>query len=141
MRKRFLIICVTILLLVGTIILSSCNNADNKNENNDNVTESGAEGNQESKDDTTGTTQPNDNVINPVASEGLEFCYSDDKTSYLVCGIGDCKDKDIVIPAEYNGLSVSGINAYAFSWNDDIVSVTMPDTITEIGASAFSGCK
>jgi len=141
MRKRFLIICVTILLLVGTIILSSCNNADNKNENTDNVTESGAEGNQESKDDTTGTTQSNDNVINPTASEGLEFCYSDDETSYLVCGIGDCKDKDIVIPAEHNGLSVSGINAYAFSWNDDIVSVTMPDTITEIGASAFSGCK
>lgn len=58
MRKRFLIICVTILLLIGTIILSSCNNADNKNENTDNVTKSGAEGNQESKDDTTGTTQP-----------------------------------------------------------------------------------
>lgn len=47
---------------------------------------------------------------------------------------------DIVIPAEHNGLPVTDIERYAFSYNENITSVTIPETITEIKGARFRGC-
>ncbi len=143
MKKRFFIICLTFLLLFCTIILSSCNNVgnNNNNDNTDNSTENTDGGNQESNnDDTSDTNKPDDDVENSAASKGLEFYLSDDETTYILSGIGDCKDKAIVIPSKHNGLPVSGISVYAFSY-EDIVSVTIPEGVTTIANSAFSDCS
>jgi len=56
--------------------------------------------------------------------------------SYAVNGIGECADTDIYIPSEHNGLEVTQINALQSS---DVTSIYVPDTVTSIEASAFSG--
>ncbi len=60
-------------------------------------------------------------------------------TGYHVTGIGNETGKDITIPAYYNGLPVTAIDYGAFA-NTDITSVTIPDSVTSIGTSAFENC-
>lgn len=49
---------------------------------------------------------------------------------------------EIVVPAEFNGKTVSEINDNAFaSSKKTLRSVTLPDTIRSIGCSAFQGCE
>ena len=62
----------------------------------------------------------------PPASEGLEYELNADNNGYKLMGIGSCQDKDLVIPAEYNGLPVTEIywnytsGDYAFENNTTI---------------------
>ena len=49
-------------------------------------------------------------------------------------------DTKIVIPDEVDGLTVTEIAYKAFFDNEDIVSVTISDTVKKIGESAFCGC-
>ena len=81
--------------------------------------------------------------IKPTSSAsttGLLFGLNDDGASYSLISYGTCTDKEINIPSSYNGNPVTAIASAAFQ-NTDITSVTMPDTIVQIGSSAFSGCK
>ena len=72
-------------------------------------------------------------------SEGLEFeRYRGD--TYAVKGIGNCTDKNIVIPSTYEGYPVIMISDYAF-YGCDIESVIIPDTVSQIGNSAFDSCS
>ena len=81
-----------------------------------------------------------DGTITYHPSEGLEFTLNYDGESYSVTGIGTCTDTDIVIPSAYNNLPVTAIEARAFSLNESIVSVVIPDSVTSIGEYAFNGC-
>ena len=47
---------------------------------------------------------------------------------------------DIVLPGTINGYIVAGIGPEVFKNRTGLVSVTLPDTVTEIGERAFSGC-
>ena len=60
--------------------------------------------------------------------------------TYKVYGIGQCSDKDIVIPNEYNGLPVTSIGDRAFYDCDRLSSVVIGDSVTSIGQYAFSDC-
>ena len=73
-------------------------------------------------------------------SKGLAYTLSEDKTYYIVYNIGVCTDTNIVIPEIYNGLPVQEINSYAFYCCDNIVSITIPNSITAIGECAFAYC-
>ncbi|MBR2381800.1 MAG: leucine-rich repeat domain-containing protein [Clostridia bacterium] len=75
--------------------------------------------------------------IYPTGSEGLEFTLNSDGQSYSVSGIGTCIDKDLIIPATYNGLPVTNVGDKAFSECRLFTSVTIPDSVTSIGVSAF----
>jgi hypothetical protein len=47
----------------------------------------------------------------------------------------------LVIPTNINGLVVTSIGYNAFSaYDNPLTSITMPDTVTSIGATAFYGC-
>ena len=72
-------------------------------------------------------------------SEGLAFTAVDG--GYAVSGIGECTDTDIVIPSEYEGLPVVSIGNRAFSYNTDIRSVVIPESVTSIGDDAFYDCS
>lgn len=49
--------------------------------------------------------------------------------------------RDVVIPTYYKGCEVSEIGRDAFKfYNADIISVTIPDSVTSIGDYAFYGC-
>ena len=107
-----------------------------------------------------------DNVINatPVGTEnGINFYLLDDGSygARLATGV---KDKQITIPAEFEGVAVttilknfladnqtveeliitSGITkiaSEAFSGAKSLKSIEIPDTVEEIGSYAFSACK
>ncbi len=74
-------------------------------------------------------------------SEGLGYKLSEDETYYTVSGRGSCKDTNIIIPEEYNGLPVAGIGARAFYGVQGLTSVTIPNSVTSIGYSAFFACN
>ena len=76
----------------------------------------------------------------PSGNKFLEYSLLDDNT-YEVIGIGQCKDKDIVIPSDYNGNPVTRIGNKAFYFCTDITSIEIPDSVIGIGNSAFSGCQ
>ena len=66
----------------------------------------------------------------PKASEGLAFKLTADGKGYEVSK-GSFYGKEVVIPYYYNGLPVVAIAAEGFVGG--LRSITMPDTITEIG--------
>ncbi len=78
-------------------------------------------------------------------SEGLRYVLNDDESGYICVGIGSCDDTYVVIPSVYNGLPVVAIGEEAFSNTNrypknSITKMTIPDSVTDIGVSAFSGC-
>ena len=80
------------------------------------------------------------NVIYYEENSNLAFRQISED-SYAVSGIGRCTSKNIVIPAEYNGKTVTGIYTNAFKNNTNIESVIIPANIENIGQYSFSGCS
>ena len=74
-------------------------------------------------------------------SEGLTYSLRSDQSSYMVSGIGTCKDTNIVIPAEYDGLPVTEVGYGAFQGLDNLTSVILPDSITNLGYYVFANCS
>ncbi len=74
------------------------------------------------------------------ASEGLEYAFMEESSSYAVVDIGTCTDTDIVIPDTYEGYAVTRIESQAFYNNTDITSLVIGNNVTEIGALAFHYC-
>ena len=81
----------------------------------------------------------------PKATEGLEFYEYRD--CYEVRGIGSATATDIVVPSTYKDKPVTKIGSTAFykynifGGGSNITSIYIPDSITEIGSSAFENCK
>ena len=49
-------------------------------------------------------------------------------------------DSEITIPSTLGGYPVTAIGDYAFFFDERLISVTIPDSVTNIGQEAFSGC-
>lgn len=68
--------------------------------------------------------------------------YEKEGNAYTVTGVGE--ETIVIIPSEYEGLPVTKIQGHhgtgAFA-QKAITSVTIPDTITEIGQNTFYGCR
>lgn len=77
----------------------------------------------------------------PNYSYGLEYVLNDDNASYIVVGIGDCIDKDLIIPSTHKGLPVNAIGENAFNGNTDITYVLIDRAVTSIGQGAFNLCS
>lgn len=75
----------------------------------------------------------------PECTPGLALKLQKDGT-YVVTGIGSCKDDDIVIGI-YNGISVTAIEVSAFRNNTTLESVTIGNCVKEIKRTAFYGCS
>ena len=74
-------------------------------------------------------------------SDGLLYELNTTKTGYIVSGIGECTDKDIIITPMYNGKPVVSIGSYAFYNCSRLTSITIPESVTSIGSSAFRDCS
>jgi hypothetical protein len=72
-------------------------------------------------------------------TDGLVFTLNNAGTAYSVNGYNG-SSTDVVIPATYEGLPVTNIGDAAFSYGT-LMSVTIPDSVTSIGVSAFYGCS
>ena len=71
-----------------------------------------------------------------VNKDGYLF-YTYEGINYLVNYIGT--DTELTLPVNYNGENYV-INNSAFKGNDNITSVTIPNSVTSIGYSAFENC-
>ena len=83
----------------------------------------------------------------------LEFEISLDESYYILVGLGDCSDTHILVPDVYddgeNGEHpVKSIEIEAFSSKkngvakaEQIVTISFPDSIEDIGNDAFRGCS
>ena len=71
----------------------------------------------------------------------FEYTLSTDGTYYSVTGIGTWEGSDLVIPSEYEGLPVKEIGKQAFKNNNEITSITIPESIETLGGGAFYHCN
>lgn len=86
-----------------------------------------------------------DHIVGVGEGGSLDYLLNPDGTSYAVTGIGTYINTDgdgtkLVIPSEHNGLPVTVIETDAFGGNEEITSVSIPETVTSIGAAAFQDC-
>lgn len=89
-----------------------------------------------------------DNIVSTAGSEGLEYTlktFYDAETkqyvkTYTVVGLGECTDKEIVIPYMHNGIVVTSIRYDAFR-ESDITALYLPASITSINSTALWNCK
>ena len=77
----------------------------------------------------------------PNYSYGLEYSLNSDGKGYTVVGIGDCIDKDLIIPSTHEGLPVTAIGENVFNGNTNITYVLIDRAITSIGQGSFNLCK
>ena len=82
-----------------------------------------------------------ESIPKTVYSRGLLFELNEDSTAYILKGIGECSDTDLIIPPIYNGLPVESIGENAFRDNHDITSVKIPSNIKTIGTGSFCECS
>lgn len=73
-----------------------------------------------------------------IFSKGLKYTL---KNGAYSVSIGECLEKNIVIPERYQGILVKNIENNAFYNADFIESIIIPNSVTDIGVSAFYGCK
>ena len=74
-----------------------------------------------------------------MATQGLEY-EAFGKDSYMLVGRGSATATSIVIPAYHEGKPVVSIGEAAFEYCSDIVSVVIPDSVTDIDEWAFQNC-
>ncbi len=74
-------------------------------------------------------------------SEGLQYYFRESGKFYEVVGIGECKDKNIVIPGKYEGYPVLTIAEEAFRECNTITSIKISEGIRYIKERAFRECK
>ncbi len=72
-------------------------------------------------------------------SQGLAYSL-DAEGNYVVDGIGECTDAQIVIPATHEGKPVVAISSGAFAENEAITQVVIPASVKKIGNNAFNRC-
>lgn len=63
--------------------------------------------------------------------------YKKISNGYEVSGCGVLENVNLVIPSSHNGLPVTSIGDSAFSKCSNLTGVTIPDSVTSIGSSAF----
>lgn len=74
-----------------------------------------------------------------TTATGYSFALSADGSYYIVTGYDE--SGDIAVPPEYENKPVKEIAAGAFRGRTDILSVTLPTSVTRIGEEAFAGCS
>ncbi len=79
-------------------------------------------------------------LIPATGSLGLAYAVNPDGKTFMVAGIGNCTDEDIIIPENFCGYHVTTVADGAFMRCKTIKSVTLPDTIAAVDSQAFAFC-
>ena len=73
-------------------------------------------------------------------TNGLQYSVNDDSETCTITGIRGKQDEELVIPEKIDGYTVVAIADEAFA-KCNFKTVVLPDSITQIGKSAFEGCS
>ena len=76
-------------------------------------------------------------ALEPQPTDGLEFTLTGD-AEYTVSDYTGI-DSEVTITPTYRGIPVTGIGEWAFQSSEHVTSITIPDSVISIAASAFSG--
>jgi Bacterial surface proteins containing Ig-like domains len=79
--------------------------------------------------------------VNLKSGKWVYSIYIDkNKTRYAAITRYDGDELNVVIPSDFDGIPVKTVSREAFCNNKYMTSVLIPDSVTEIGKYAFSGC-
>ncbi|PWM71591.1 MAG: hypothetical protein DBX59_08465 [Bacillota bacterium] len=76
-----------------------------------------------------------------TSTENLAYRLSEDRSYYILTGIGETTDEYLYVPREIDGKPVKEIADNAFSGNVNIKSIRISSNVVHIGDSAFLGCS
>ena len=79
-------------------------------------------------------------VILAASANAFDFEYIIQDESVIITEYTG-SDEDVIVPGTIEDLPVTVIGQWAFSRNNDLIHVTLPETITSIGMEAFSYCR
>ena len=71
---------------------------------------------------------------------GITYSVNEDRNSCKVLAGREFQEKHLEILNQVNGISVTEICGNAFCNNDNLISITLPESITYIGESSFREC-
>ena len=71
----------------------------------------------------------------------LTFKLSSDGTGYIISSYLYADEENIIIPDEYKGMPIVGIDSAAFYNHSEIKSIKLPAYTKTIGKNAFNGCS
>lgn len=76
---------------------------------------------------------------------GLSYYYTDYSLCATLKGAGEATDTDLIVPSviykDNMAYVVTAVEEQAFNERDNITSVVLPDSITDIGRKAFANCS
>lgn len=75
-----------------------------------------------------------------VTSKGLFVRRNMVDDIYMVVGMGECTDSDLVIPPTHNGKRITSIDSRAFENSASIKTVVTGQNVETIGSYAFKNC-
>ena len=75
-----------------------------------------------------------------LCCEDLIYELNETNSGYYIVGINDTTETDIIVPAKFNNLPVVGVKQQAIDNKENIVSITLPNTIKFIDKYAFYDC-
>ena len=80
-------------------------------------------------------------TLGKKGSDGLQYELIDGYDEGYFVYNGWCNDSKVVIPDEYNGMPVFGIDREAFKDRDDLKSIVIGRNVERIWSGAFLGCN
>ena len=128
MKRIIFSVCLFLIMTVGCIMLVSCNSAKETIVYSDN------------------TSQKNEKEDKPVILEnsveidGLILNLNNDKSAYIISDYVGNK-KDITLPSSYSNIPVNVIGERAFTGNQLIEKINIPNSFVDIGKYAFYECR
>ena len=121
--KKLLSILLALILCIGLLI--SCSNEESSSSQSETDDESSSQGEES-------------NASLSVAE--LEYTFLSSSSVEVSIGTANYLE-EIVIPEEYNGARVMRIAEDGFKNAENLKKISIPDTVTSIGARAFEDCR
>jgi len=119
----------------------STSNNQSGNGNNESIENPPSPPNDDSQENNDGSSPDAPVEDDSFCCKNFEFALNDDNNSFKIVGKGNCEHTEVIIPKTYNGLPVTAIEKRAFKKCNEIISIHIPTTVSNIGEGILSECN